>query len=235
MRVYYIDLVKISHNLIVLALLASTALLFSMIVRQNIPSTASATSKIISKVQTKQKVVALTFNVNAGMEVIPVIQALEEQKSRATFFIDPDWAKENHDVLRQLSLKGHEIGILVDTQVTGNPKLSEQMTKSKELFAQLTGSSPWLVRFAKPEPESEDPDTMYSLGYQIIGSSGTLLDIDGKNKDWLQPGNILCISLEGKNDYTKELITNTVLTLKEQRYDQATLSELLAYGPGITE
>lgn len=176
----------------------------------------------------------MTFNVREGAEISPVIQALEKQQSKATFFIDPAWAPKNSDAIRHISLKRHEVGILLEGREI-NSDLPKSISNTKELFARLTGSAPSLVRFDEPEPESTGPDMVYSLGYQIIGSSETLQDTNIKDKEWLQPGNILCISLNNNGNYTQKLITNTISALQEDRYCQVTLSELLAHGPEIVK
>lgn len=236
MRVYYFNLAKILRSFISLVILTSTALLFSMMVKQHIPSTVSVTGKVISQVQTKEKAMALTFDVNPGTQakVAPVIRALEEQQSKATFFINPEWARKNSDLVRQIALKGHETGILLDTGHKKNVNLPKYMEETKEAFWKLTGSAPSLVRFKEPAPGTALLDTVYSLGYKIIGSDKTINSLDEKNREWLQPGAIIFIPLEGKTDYTEKLVAKMVVTLKKQHYYLATLSELLSYGPAIT-
>lgn len=60
---------------------------------------------------TRDKAVALMFNVDWGEEVIPaLLQILQEHQVRATFFITGRFAKKFPDVVRIIAAQGHEIG-----------------------------------------------------------------------------------------------------------------------------
>lgn len=67
-------------------------------------------SKPIEQIQTDQKVMVLTFNVDWGDEFIPsILDALDKRKARATFFVTGRWAKNHPELLQTIAKRGHEI------------------------------------------------------------------------------------------------------------------------------
>jgi len=60
---------------------------------------------------TKEKAVALMFNVDWGEEVIPeILTVLEEKEVKATFFITGRFAKKFPELVKTIAHAGHEIG-----------------------------------------------------------------------------------------------------------------------------
>jgi len=67
-------------------------------------------SSPIVQIKTDQLVMALTINVDWGEEYIPaMLEALDQRKARATFFVTGRWAKKNPDLLKIISNRGHQI------------------------------------------------------------------------------------------------------------------------------
>lgn len=59
----------------------------------------------------KKNVVAFMINVSWGEEYIPeILNILNEQKVKATFFIEGKWAKENTNLVKMIDEQGHTIG-----------------------------------------------------------------------------------------------------------------------------
>ncbi len=60
---------------------------------------------------TDEKAVALTFNVDWGENYIPdMLQILEKNNVKATFFITGRWAANNPELTKRIAEKGHELG-----------------------------------------------------------------------------------------------------------------------------
>ncbi|WP_407307832.1 polysaccharide deacetylase family protein [Desulfosporosinus sp. SB140] len=71
---------------------------------------SSTVSKPMEQINTDQKVMALTINVDWGEEYIPaILDALDKGQARATFFVTGRWAKKNPELLKQIASRGHEI------------------------------------------------------------------------------------------------------------------------------
>ncbi|KGP76631.1 polysaccharide deacetylase [Desulfosporosinus sp. Tol-M] len=67
-------------------------------------------SRPIEQIKTDRLVMALTINVDWGEEYIPaMLDVLDQGKARATFFVTGRWAKNNPELLKIISNRGHQI------------------------------------------------------------------------------------------------------------------------------
>lgn len=72
---------------------------------------ATTTAAPVYQGNSKEKKVALTFNVVWGEEYVPqILDVLRENKSTATFFIGGQWAEDFPALTRQIAQEGHEVG-----------------------------------------------------------------------------------------------------------------------------
>ncbi|MHB8127117.1 MAG: polysaccharide deacetylase family protein [Desulfitobacteriaceae bacterium] len=70
----------------------------------------ATTIKPIEQINTAQKAMALTINVDWGEEYIPgILQELDKGKVKATFFLTGRWAKNHPDLVRVIAEAGHQI------------------------------------------------------------------------------------------------------------------------------
>jgi len=66
--------------------------------------------KPIEQIQTDQKLMALTINVDWGEDYIPaILDALDKEQARVTFFVTGRWAKKNPELLKTMASRGHQI------------------------------------------------------------------------------------------------------------------------------
>jgi len=64
----------------------------------------------VSQVETEQRVMALTINVDWGEENIPaMLNLLKKENVKVTFFVSGRWAKKNPELLKQIHAEGHLI------------------------------------------------------------------------------------------------------------------------------
>ncbi len=62
----------------------------------------------VSQVETNQKVMALTVNVDWGEENIPaMLEVFKKENIKVTFFISGRWAKNNPDLVKRINSEGH--------------------------------------------------------------------------------------------------------------------------------
>ncbi|MGC7870550.1 polysaccharide deacetylase family protein [Desulfosporosinus sp. SYSU MS00001] len=85
-------------------------LLLGIIVEHKMVLSNSHVSKPVEQINTDQKVMALTINVDWGEEFIPaMLEALDNDHAKATFFVTGRWAKKNPELLKEIANRGHEI------------------------------------------------------------------------------------------------------------------------------
>ncbi|HWJ02167.1 MAG TPA: polysaccharide deacetylase family protein [Verrucomicrobiae bacterium] len=106
MRVYVIRPFQI--GLIVMGLVLTLGLTMgSQRIFKSLPTTAPGP---ISGIQTNERVMALTINVDWGGEVIPgMLEVLKKENVKATFFVSGRWAKNNPELLKTMAAEGHQI------------------------------------------------------------------------------------------------------------------------------
>ncbi|MCF8011153.1 MAG: polysaccharide deacetylase family protein [Clostridiales bacterium] len=223
MRVHYFKLSQVSKYFFGCTIAVLAAVLFTLIVQQDIPVTSQNYTHIINKIQTNKKAVSLTFNVGPETPTEPVRKILKNKQTSSTFFIHTAWAQKHQDIIHRMYLDRHDIGILLDKSYSKD---------YEKIYKQVIGKSPSLARFDEIAPPEKLLNQVYSEGYQIIGSK-TLNEVDNSEM-WLQPGNILSIPLDDSINSSK-LVTRVMNTIKEKQYSAVTVSQLFSYGPGISE
>ena len=61
--------------------------------------------------KTENEEVGLMFNVYEGSEnVMKILDILDSEQAKATFFIGGSWADDNVDCVREIFKRGHELG-----------------------------------------------------------------------------------------------------------------------------
>src|SRR5690625_51293 len=100
-----------------------------------------------------KKAVAFLINVSWGEEYIPeILNILNEQKVKATFFIEGKWAKENTNLVKMIDEQGHTIGNHAynhpDMARLSNEENANQITQTNNIIEAIIGKTPkW---FAPP-------------------------------------------------------------------------------------
>ncbi len=85
-------------------------LLTGIIAGRWITTSNTPVTKPIEQVETNQKIMALTINVDWGEEYIPaILDQLDKGKAPVTFFVTGRWAKKNPDLLKEIHSRGHQI------------------------------------------------------------------------------------------------------------------------------
>ena len=115
------------------------------------------------------KPIALTFD--AGWEydqTRQLLDVLEQQQVRATFFLRGNWVKDHPDLAREINARGHLIGnhSLNHDHMTGMTKeqMSADIAATTGLIKQTVGSEPYLFR----PPFGEYNDTLLN----VLGQQG---------------------------------------------------------------
>lgn len=129
--------------------------------------------------------VAFMINVAWGNEfIVPMLDILEEEKVRATFFFDGSWLKKNVELATEIQKRGHQL----ENHAYSHPNMSQlettrarlEISKTKDLLKEKLGvENRW---FAPPSGDFDDR-TVTLVAEQ--GLKTVLWTLD--TVDWMKP------------------------------------------------
>ena len=158
----------------------------------------------IYKGNIEKKEASLTINVVWGDEYIePILEILEKENVKATFFIGGSWAEKNKELLSEIVDGGHEIG----NHGYGHEHMSKldyegnlnEIKKSAEAIFMASGRTP--VLFAPPYGEFSDA-TLKAASQ--LGCTTVMWSVD--TIDWRGDGTDAIINRIRKNIHDGAII-----------------------------
>lgn len=198
---------------------------------------------IITKVDTDEKVVALTFDDGPlPKNTEETLDALEREKVKATFFIIGRDAKRNPAQLKKIIVAGHEVGnhsyshknmaLMSSDEITSEIESNDTLIRSAGYKGYIPFRVPYNVKFVTLPyylMTNNRPDISRNVITKEGSSraSGKIVDDIVKQ---VTPGSI--ILLHAMYDHTKttrQAIGPLVKQLKAKGYKFVTVSELLKY------
>ena len=229
-----------------------TALLFTIgviyVERENIPVFSSFSSgpqepKAIYNVNTKNKQIALTFDISWGEERPgPILDILEQNglNHKVTFFLSSPWSQNHPEIVKRIVESGYEIGSHghkhVNYSKLTDEEIETQIKKAHEILTQLTGQTPKLLRTPNGDFDTRVIKTANRLGYTVI-------QWDTDSRDWMNPGvneivkrvmnqvhpgDIILMHASDSCKQTHEALPILIKQLKEKGYEFVTVSDLIA-------
>lgn len=191
-------------------------------------------------VDTKNKVLALTFDVAWGNEDMEeILKILKKEKVEGTFFFSGEWMEKYPEDVKKVSDAGHDIGNHGDhhkymTKLSKEDQITEIRGAGDKAKA-LLGSSMELFRPPYGDYDSQVVETAEEMGYYVIQWSVDSLD-------WMEPGadaviEKVCghknlksgaiILLHTGTLCTREALGPMIRKLKEQGYGFVPVSDLI--------
>ncbi|GAB7387251.1 polysaccharide deacetylase family sporulation protein PdaB [Bacillaceae bacterium] len=204
--------------------------------------TQTSETAAIYKVETKEKKLALTFDISWGEErAIPILDVLKEKGVRkATFFLSAPWSQNHPEIVQQILDAGFEIGSQgykhIHYSRLENDEIRAQIQKAHQILKEVTGTSPKLLRPPNGDIDKRVLEIAHDLGYTIV-----LWDTD--SKDWLNPGvdqivnnvvqnahpgDIILLHASDSAKQTHLALPKIIDRLREQGYEFVTVSELIS-------
>ncbi len=190
-----------------------------------------------------EKLVALTFDDGPESELTPqILDILDEYNIRATFFVIGQNAARNMDVLKDIHVRGHEIGNHSWSHKY-MPKISKrskesEILKTEELLIDVFGEHTPIFRPPYGAVKTQDKQLIDSLGYKIVNWSVDTRDWAGTSgeqmmkyvKQQLKPGGIILMHNSGNTKAVKNTVDTLPIMIDwliEQGYEFATVTEIL--------
>lgn len=200
---------------------------------------------LISKVETEEKVVALTFDDGPSEKTEEILEILKRKNVQATFFLNGHMIKEFPEELDKLVASDHELGnhsYSHDRMVLKSYSwVKKEIEKTDKLLQNAGYEEDIMFRppygkklFSLPlYLNNHDRQTiMWSIEPEsypdVTGDPNSIIKYVN---DQIQPGAIILMHVMYDNDqtYSMEAIEGMVDTLRKKGYQFKTVSELLEY------
>lgn len=198
----------------------------------------------IYSVDTDEKVVSLTFDVNwAEKDNLPrILDVLDKYNIKGTFFVIGKWvndSEENSDKLKRLSERGHEIGnhSYIHPMFTkiNDSRIQDELKKTDEIIEKYTGEKTKLFRFPSGDYNKECLKRVRNLGYMAIQWNVDSVDWKELGADveynrvmkGVKPGSIILFHNNAK--YTPDNLDRIIKELKDQGYAFKPVGEMIYY------
>lgn len=198
MNGFYVWNVRKGKRFIIMGLALFTAL-FLLIEENGIYQPFSKTQQTaLTKGNTKDNKIALTFNISWGEEkVIDILDVLAAEKVRATFFVSGEWAERHPQIIERITDDDHELGMLGYRYKSYLDQEIEQVRKdiiyAREVFKKLSYGDITYLRPPSGHFNKEIIQLSEQLGYDVIHWSVN-------PHDWENPG---------VKEITEHVVTNT--------------------------
>jgi polysaccharide deacetylase family sporulation protein PdaB len=205
---------------------------------------AAEKSQVISKVNTTEKVIALTFDDGSdGEHIQEILDILIVNEVKATFFLTGSAAKVHPKLLKSILDNGNSIGNHsyshpYFTKLTAK-QMKKELTKSESVIKKITGQ--YTKPFFRPPYGDYNSSVLRAVGsagysYTITWTIDTLdwkgrtaAAITKKVLEKASPGSIVLMHAGGGAVNTPAALPGIIKSLKEQGYQFVTIPELIGY------
>ncbi len=207
---------------------------------RNGSQTVTGYLKAVSNIDTRERVIALTFDVSWG-ETVPgqVLDALRKSSVTCTFFVSGPWASSHPDLVKRMVSEGHEVAShgFRHVRLTRYTRevIAEELAKAHSILHEASGIEPKLFR----PPDGDANDTVVSValeqGYITVLWSLDSQDlkrpgakyIEGRVAKRVKPGDIVLFHASDSAPDTPQAIPALVEALRKDGFEMATVSVLL--------
>ncbi|MEG6617037.1 polysaccharide deacetylase family protein [Peptococcaceae bacterium 1198_IL3148] len=256
MKVWILNLNKWRRRLPLIVAVTVVAVMFTTVIYKA-PDVISTTSKGAVKpqatayyqVKTDEKVVALTFDWSYGTAVAePILDILKERNIRCTFFMSGPAALKYPEIPKRVAAEGHEVASHghehVDLDKLSKEQIKENILNAHKNIKKATGQEAQLIRCPNGAWRGAVLEAANEVNYTVIQWDTDSLDwfkdrtadqIAQRVLKGVHPGDIILMHASDVCDRTPEALPVILDGLKEQGYKLVTVSQLLEYGPGITD
>lgn len=195
----------------------------------------------IYSVDTEEKKVAITFDVNWGKDrTIEILDVLDKHDAKATFFLIGKWIdynEQNVELVKEMDKRGHEIGnhsnLHPDFPKLSKEKIIKELEITDSKIYEITGKRNKIFRFPKGEYDQKSIEIVKELGYTPIQWDVDSIDWkeDGLEKEYervaskLKEGSI--VLFHNNTEYTPQNLDKLLKEFKEQGYEFVSVSDLI--------
>ncbi|MCX7842928.1 MAG: polysaccharide deacetylase family protein [Clostridia bacterium] len=193
----------------------------------------------IYSVNCPEKKVAITFDCAWGASDIPkILDTLEKEDVKATFFIVGQWAEKYPDAVRMMAEKGHDVANHSYSHLRmgalDKERLKSEITKCGDVLNRITRKKIELMRPPYGDYSNNTISVARSLGYYTIQWDVDSLDwkpgispqeIANRVMRKARAGSI--ILFHNDTPHTANILPNIITALKKQGYSFEPVSKLI--------
>ncbi|TGA96798.1 polysaccharide deacetylase [Sporolactobacillus shoreae] len=229
-------------NILLIMIAAFVAALILFVQKQETSVFAPINDKgALSRVETNQKQLALTFDSNWGDQQIPLIlETLKAEKIKATFFFSGEWAERHPDIIKDVIKDGHEVETQgmrhEDYTQLSTQQIRRDLLLSREAIYKAGGVRPQMIRppygkintdvlqsisglHMQPVLWSVNPQDETNPGYEVIVSH--VLQDAGK-------GDIIRLHASDSAKQTDRALPLIIREMKNRGYSFVTIKSLIS-------
>ena len=202
----------------------------------------STEATAIYKAETKEKKLALTFNISWGEEkAIPILDVLKENEiNNATFFLSASWAERHPDIVERIVKDGHEIGShgyrYENYPGWEDEKVRKDIQRAHQTLYELTNKSPKLLRPPNGNFDKRVLKIAEAQNYKLIHwsidsqdySNPGVEQIVSNVMDNASGGDIVLFHASDRVKQTHKALPTIINQLKKKGYSFVSVSELIA-------
>lgn len=205
----------------------------------------SEACKTISKIDTQEKKIAITFDTaNGEGRTNNLLALLEKYGARCTFFLGGDYATRLPHLAAAITAAGHETAshsmYHIDLRDADDEKIYSHISMSMEVIERSSGQPVTLFRPPSGFSTYRDQAIAHALGCESV--FWTFDSMDGfrdQTEDQIlrrmlkesEPGAIILMHIYGQ--YTLQVLDKYLPELQAEGYEFVTVTELLQCGPKI--
>jgi peptidoglycan/xylan/chitin deacetylase (PgdA/CDA1 family) len=184
--------------------------------------------------------VALTFDDGPGPYTLKILQILQQEEAKATFFVIGKQAEKKGELLRKAVSIGCEIGnhtySHLNSEKAERARLIEEILKTHDVVERETGKRMSFFRPPGAWLDALSYKTIRSLGYEVVLWDVDSLDWRYKNRavivsrilSEVKPGSVILLhDGGGDRSATVEALPMIIREIKKKGYSLVTLSELI--------
>lgn len=192
----------------------------------------------IYSVDTQEKKVSITFDVNWGNDnTIEILDILDKYNVKATFFIIGNWAEDFPELTKEIYKRGHEIGNHSDTHPDftqiSKDRIIKEISVADAKIMKITGQGTKLFRCPSGSYNDNALNAVKSAGYYCIQWDVDSIDwkAEGADKEYervmkkVNPGSIILFHSDAK--FTPYNLPRIIEDLKVKGYSFVKVGDLI--------
>lgn len=192
----------------------------------------------IYSVDTQEKKVSITFDVNWGNDnTIEILDILDKYNVKATFFIIGNWAEDFPELAKEIYKRGHEIGNHSDTHPDftqiSKDRIIKEISVADAKIMKITGQGTKLFRCPSGSYNDNALNAVKSAGYYCIQWDVDSIDwkAEGADKEYervmkkVNPGSIILFHSDAK--FTPYNLPRIIEDLKVKGYSFVKVGDLI--------